>query len=91
MVQAAIALNSLAAPEIERIGREDREMQIELAMALQTVGSLVQAVTDGKRTGEKYERKTHAHFVELGRRVSELTEDTALKQGIAFSCRTHGG
>ena len=84
LVQAALALNSLAAPEIERIGREDIAMQMEFAMALYTLGGVVEAITTGKETDKTYNETIHAQLVKLGHRVSEKTDDAALKQGIAF-------
>ena len=84
VVQAALSLNALAAPEIERLGRADPGLKGEFGAALQTIGSIAAAVAIGSRGEEKFTRKVYSQLADLAERVSEKTEDATLQAGLAF-------
>lgn len=84
LVQAALSLNSIASVEVERIGREDADIQRDLAKALRTLGGVVDAVTAQKPSDKTYGEAEHAQLAEIGHRLSERTDSAALKMGITF-------
>jgi len=81
LIQALVALNRAAAPDIERIAVAGKELQAEVAAAFATVSGLAAAVVQPSPRG-KLEPEVFAGLEKLARRIAEHSSDQSVRAGI---------